>query len=370
MRNEKLLSETIAFLRFPLIVAVVFAHSNFFEKGLYANGIKYAFEGSGVEIIEYIVRLTYYVLPRITVPVFFLISGFLFFYSIKEFDKATYTKKLSKRVQSLVIPYFLWNFIAIAVKFCLSYSSKSVEIHFTLRRLLNTLFYCDNFNGIFVLVSGPNKPPYPIDVPLWYIRDLFLMVLISPLLYYLIKKIGGSLIIVLGILWYGIKTALNPEIGFIFMFIPSIFFFSWGAYYGINKLNFVEEFRRFKFLPLMWIVLAAADTYFRNVYIHYVENFVGVMAVVQIASLIVESGKVKIPRLLTESSFFIYALHILVLRRFAITLFELLNLPNNNFVLLTAYFVIPLLTISFCVLVYMILNRKAPLLCRLLTGGR
>lgn len=49
----------------------------------------------------------------VAVPVFFIISGYFFFYNTYLFDKETYIKKLKKRVKTLLIPYFLWNLLPV-----------------------------------------------------------------------------------------------------------------------------------------------------------------------------------------------------------------------------------------------------------------
>ena len=48
----------------------------------------------------------------VAVPVFFIISGYFFFYQTKVFGKETYFKKLKKRIRTLLIPYFLWNLVS------------------------------------------------------------------------------------------------------------------------------------------------------------------------------------------------------------------------------------------------------------------
>ena len=96
MKTDKLLSETISYLRFPLIVGVVFIHFNLLEKGFSANGIIYDLKGDDIFWgIRYVVRLFSDVLPSVSVPLFFMISGYLFF-NVDLFDRETYLKKSEK----------------------------------------------------------------------------------------------------------------------------------------------------------------------------------------------------------------------------------------------------------------------------------
>lgn len=43
----------------------------------------------------------------VAVPVFFIISGYFFFYNVKEFNSFVYVTKLKKRGRTLLIPYLL-----------------------------------------------------------------------------------------------------------------------------------------------------------------------------------------------------------------------------------------------------------------------
>ena len=49
----------------------------------------------------------------VAVPVFFIISGYFFFYQTKAFGKEAYSKKLRKRIKTLLIPYLLWNLLRV-----------------------------------------------------------------------------------------------------------------------------------------------------------------------------------------------------------------------------------------------------------------
>lgn len=76
MKNDELLSKTISYLRFPLTVGIVFIHFSLHE-GLEIHGIKHGLDNP--EWFFFIVYFISQVLARIGVPLFFVISGFLFF---------------------------------------------------------------------------------------------------------------------------------------------------------------------------------------------------------------------------------------------------------------------------------------------------
>ena len=53
-----------------------------------------------------------HVISRAAVPTFFLISGYYFFLNTR-FTLATYKDKLRKKIRTILLPYLLWNIIAI-----------------------------------------------------------------------------------------------------------------------------------------------------------------------------------------------------------------------------------------------------------------
>ena len=150
--NKKYLSETIGVLRFPLMVCVVLIHT------IIPNQAKHLFvDWFDSYVIESFVR--------IAVPLFFFISGFLFFYGVNVFGKSEYWYKLKKRVKRLLVPYLLWGVFAILVKYIFFLFGENCAY------LFDGYFKC-----IYYVLWNP------ISYQLWFVRDLFLVVLISPLI--------------------------------------------------------------------------------------------------------------------------------------------------------------------------------------------
>ena len=110
MDNEKLLSQTISLLRFPLTLGIFFIHFYLAKIGLTIHGVTY-----GLNNPEWFLYINVYfsgILTAVCVPFFFWISGLLFFYKT-DFSLPIYFKKLRRRFRSLFIPYILWNIIAV-----------------------------------------------------------------------------------------------------------------------------------------------------------------------------------------------------------------------------------------------------------------
>ena len=110
---DELQSRVIAFLRFPLIVGVVFIH-NYRPSIIVGNEVM----GSETHMPTYsfIGQLFSQYIGWISVPLFFFFSGFLFFYKA-DYSLQTYIYKIKRRISTLLIPYLFWN--ASPVLYCL-----------------------------------------------------------------------------------------------------------------------------------------------------------------------------------------------------------------------------------------------------------
>ena len=103
--NNAEISKIIDFLRFPATVLVVLLHAyttlqmtSAMEMSLYTN-------------VSSCISLC---LGEIGVPLFFTISGYLFFLNYSKYD---YYRKIKTRTKSLLVPYLIWNTFFICVYF-------------------------------------------------------------------------------------------------------------------------------------------------------------------------------------------------------------------------------------------------------------
>ena len=122
-------------------------------------------------------------------PVFFFLSGFFAGHRSKEvLTWRGYCALLVKKLQSLVMPYICWNLLFIV--FYLSVASIIPRIGQRVASFrLNTPW------GFFNLLLGISRQP--IDAPLWFIRDLFIIFCFMPLLVWVLKRARWLLVAVL-----------------------------------------------------------------------------------------------------------------------------------------------------------------------------
>jgi hypothetical protein len=92
---------------------------------------------------------------------------------------------------------------------------------------------------------------------------------------------------------------------------------------------------------------------------------------VNLVAWLLENNKIKVNATLAGSSFFIFALHYLIIGDIGKFAFTMLHIPENNpLAMLALYFLVPIIVTAICLGLYVALKRIAPKLCAVLTGGR
>lgn len=372
MTDKKLMSETISALRFPLMVGVVFIHFNISE-GMELQSVVYGTDMPSWFV--YMVNLLSDVLPSVGVPLFFLMSGYLFFRSGLTAD--AYKSKLKKRARTLLVPYLLWNTIAflyVALRFlpCFdSLHSKTINIDWSIWRIVACYW-----NGRLSPFADPDaiiEPQHwmsPIDPPMWYVRDLMIMMLLAPLFYFLIKKAGWYAVVFFGVAWY----IIHPyPLGHICYLLAAAFFFSWGACYAVRGIDFVASMRSFRLAPWLFVPLAVVDMVTKDqaysLYIHNIAIVLGIFTAVSLTATLLERGRLRVNKFLADASFFLFALHMIFIADVGKVITKLMFVDSPWF-MTALYFCVPIITITICLSLYWLLRRYAPSLCALLTGGR
>ena len=105
MNNNFLI--VIKSIRFPLIIGVILIHSVIIKSDEAIN--------MGYSILGYSTKLMCEILPQFCVPMFFAISGYLFFYNLDKFSTRQYLNKIKRRFHTLFIPYLFWNLVVESV---------------------------------------------------------------------------------------------------------------------------------------------------------------------------------------------------------------------------------------------------------------
>lgn len=367
--EHELLLSTISWLRFPLIIAVVFIHLN---PNVDIQLINYK-ELKWIDLYRLIATLCSHVIPIIAVPCFFMFSGFLYFFKMKEWNKTVYLTKTKKRIYTLVIPYILWNMIPIFLN--ILYKTILGDLDGYLATIvdggvLKVFWNYHEAEEYINLLGWKYKVYYPINIPLWFLRDLIVVVILSPLVYYFVRNTKYYGVILLGVLYYFRIWVFIPGFS-----IQCLFFFSFGAYFSINKKSFITVFNRNKEIWfIMMLTSIVLVTYYDNTYMNAVfyPMFIisGIASVVIIISNLLLNGKVKVNQYLAKTSFFIYVMHTVFFLSFFMKLLNYVFPEESVFLMILKYFLTPLFVAISCLFLYGVMRKIAPRILMILTGGR
>ena len=161
----------IPLLKLLLILGVIVIHSNI------QNYIPSDYSNAGLNIIGYIVSLA-----RASVPSFFIISGYLFFYGVKKFTFGVYQEKIFRRAKTLLLPYILWNI------FCASlFLFKVCVLKFPgLGIIENGNVDWIKFIEGFIFIEQADG--YPYAFAFWFIRNLIAFVILTPAVWLVARR--------------------------------------------------------------------------------------------------------------------------------------------------------------------------------------
>lgn len=328
------------------------------------NG-KLLFDGWDAPVYHSIDFVFVHNICKIAVPLFFFISGFLFFIKDENFIIKTYIHKLKKRFKSLFIPYIVWNMLVLLLYMLVQNLIPSMT---TGRNKLISDYTIHDYIMSFWSMSFINKDGVsgPIDSPLWFVRDLMVMSLLSPLIYWIIQK--TKLFLPLFAL---VAYVLGYDTGIHGLSTSAIFFFSIGAFCGINKIDFGRFAKdNLKYTLPLYIILIVLACIFKNklLYIDSLSVMGGILLICGVVSFLVSNCKFKIKPYLSASTFFIFASHNEVLKVF-VRLASKYGIQSDIYYCI-AYFICPFITLCLLLSVYRILSKYTPRLASVLSGGR
>lgn len=320
---------------------------------------------------------------------FFLFAGYLFFIRYDSFGMKEYITSIRHKSRTLFIPYILWCTIASVLSIIQSGSFDTIDTN-----LITDLYWCGHgarftvtpFGNVIPLISSPS-----CNGVLWFIRDLIVMFLLSPLVW-LIGKLSPRITIPLLLLCALLHVGI-PYIG-----SDAPIWFTLGAIFAIRHIDFVSFSHRHALqLISIWGVLAVIymvmHHYFDPHHLAYgaksilektLTSTIGVFAYIAIAynclypkkignvTYFIGFCKKPINRwliLLSPTSFFLYMVHFLPGLEENFHLTSTL-ISNQEWEKTLDYLSTSLIKITVIPLLFFAMRRYTPRLLSILTGGR
>lgn len=338
-------SQKIKVLNLILILMVVYIHSYYLEAESnhpLALGIQLMCSGYGLSCVAN--------------SLFFFFSGLLFFNGIESVKDCF--PKIKKRIRSLLVPYIIWNVIFVIwymVLQNLPYIGVLIKDD-----MLCRVFQPNIFASLYELFW------IPANFPLWFLRDLMIMVAVSPLLYFVIKYIK----------WFAplLFVLVSP---FVALHI-SPFFLLGGCVAMHSSLEEISE----KLIGGEKTFVAAAIYLGYSVvqiwmkehhpYVSFVVCLCGIITIWElydwIESKLLLKSKLSSLKFALGYSFFIYLFHepaFNIIKKLGL---KVLGVHEWSLILL--YLINPLIMCAIAIMVAKLLQRFTPKMYSILVGGR
>jgi peptidoglycan/LPS O-acetylase OafA/YrhL len=342
------LSKVITWLRLPLILFIILLHSYTVVR----------LEGNHDIYFKIVYPFSLWI-GETGVPAFFFISGYLFFLSRK-----SYTQKLKNRFHSLFIPYFLWNAMLLVFYLAAYAAGYPQDIN---HRSIATFSFVDYLRLFWDRGTYDEGNFVPLLCPFWYIRNLLIMSLFSPILYYIIKYVREVFLI--SVLAWWLLTFNNA-------FIPqTILFFCLGAYFSIHNINPLELVSTNKlFFGSLFGLCAITDVAMHTgwhtsfaLQAHRISLIFNIPALLLLSEFFLKKGFTNTA--LSSAAFIVFAVHypiVVILGKFCVALFA--DASDNIHILL--FFIRAIVTTFLSLCVYWLLNKYFPNIKNLLSGNR
>lgn len=337
-------SRTIANLRFPLMLGVVLCHIVVIDPKVATS--------LGMNFVAYFVELMTYKATAPCVPLFFFISGYLFF--LKFGDKFTivdYASQLKKRLRTLVVPYVFWNLVVLGY---------FAFLHKCVPSLINPAF-----NNVYQFSLSELCRTFwdfpggqPICYQFWFLKDLLLAVILSPILFMLLKY-GRWYFLVLLVVTYIYDIRIFPH-------QMMLTFFSLGAGFAIHKWDFVAISKKWVKVsaPLFVILVTYASMSSGWGIERGLVTITGGMTFIYGASKLGNQNGT-----LGESAFFVYAFHgfpVLMLSKIIVAILK----PSTSVMWIICYIGCFITIVLLSLYVYTYMKRFFPKFTSFITGGR
>lgn len=297
-----------------------------------------------------------FIFTRVAVPLFFIISGALFY---RNYTPQVYGRKLKSRVKTLLIPYFCWNilmmlFNAVATVFFSRYFIGRKAFVFSLPTILKGFFH------------------YEYNNPFWFVFALMVFAVFAPVIYPILRNRWVALAAIAA-LWLLSDRGLGlPEP--LFFDRTCIIYYMVGGALGIHGWNvFSAPSKKSLRIPASFCLMLCWG-YEYGIYRELYQVTPGITVGVHIltalsfwvcADAVCERVRARV---FMEHSFWVYAMHMNVSA--VITKLIYLAGPKHWAMAIPNFLVTTVLTLTAIEFTCWFLRRFLPPVYRLLCGSR
>lgn len=348
-------SKKITALRYILMSLVIFGHNNYtaltvgsdivFNQSLFGKWVQLLISDG---------------IARGAVPVFFAMSSFLLF-----FKNDTYIIMLKKKAKSLLLPFILWPLLNMLFFAIIKMIGDCTRIGF-LSGVGNYDFLTWSTKDWFGNFFGYVNDGVLYLSQFWFMRDLIVLVILSPVLSFLYDKFKVVYIsIIIFTEFIGVYTY--------FVLPESLFYFSVGMIWAKSNKDLFEIIKKIHFYEIipvflgLWFILWKLN--FAMISTVTLMAFSCGIMLLKFSELLIKNEKIyNALAYLAKYSFFLYAVHIKILRSIIRTTWLKVFPMKNGFFCLFEYFGVTITIIVVGTVIGIILKKMCPKFFVLLSG--
>ena len=364
--SGKHLSQTISFARISLIVGLVFLHYETFP-----NSRVSPFRGFDPTQHQFATYVNSFVLFFFfsVVPLLSMISGWLFF-SFSSNPSAGAPQalwiRIRRRFVSLYLPLAFWNALFLLAMLAVFRLSPDYPLLEELNIRFETAGALDYVNAVFGLTQ------HPVGFQFWFVRDLFLTVLVSPLLWLILRTAPIIGAVALGLVW------ITGDDLWIFFRTDVLFFFYMGGLVRMRGWPVEIGWRAtlvFLAIYLALVAIRASIPYFLTEptsLLYAATRGMRLFGVIACWGLFLKTAPTRLGGVVARYgglAFFLHAAHYPLLAEVKILLWPLLPAETDGW-MLAHYAASVLVTVAVGLSAGIVVARLLPKGFELLNGGR
>jgi succinoglycan biosynthesis protein ExoH len=357
------LSQTIGFARIALIVGLVFLHYEWFPNGRISpfRGLDPMQNQIATFVQSFVLFFFFSVVPLLST-----VSGWLFFSFLAD-PASSLASRIRRRFASLYLPLVFWNTVFLGILMLLFYAAPDYPLLGEMNIDFNSAGAMDYVNAVFGITA------HPIGFQFWFVRDLFVTVLVSPLLWLLLTRAPMVGAVLLGACWI-----LGHDL-WIFFRTDVVFFFYVGGLIRLRGVPVEIGARATLIFLATYVLLCALRTLApyvvgdNNPYELQVATrgmrLVGVLACWGLFQRIALTNIGGVVARYGGLAFFLHAAHYPLIAEVKLILWDLL--PSETQPWMLAHYVVSVaITVAIGIGLGLVLTRFAPKVFALFNGGR
>ncbi|MEZ0473797.1 acyltransferase family protein [Luteimonas salinilitoris] len=360
------LSQTINFARIALIVGLVFLHYH-----AYPNSRTSPFDGMDVAEHPVATFINSFVLFFFfsVVPLLSMVSGWLFFALPVDNPGAVLNQRIRRRFVSLYLPLVFWNLLFLAILAILYAQSPHHPLLDQVNLRFGSAGWLDYLNAVFGITQ------HPVGFQFWFVRDLFVTALVSPVLWWVLRHAPLLGMAVLGAAWLAGSGLL------IFFRADVAFFFYLGALLRLRGTPLQIDRNVALVLLAVYVALvalrAAAPMFIdfdgaRPALLTLATRLMRLVGVLAVWGMFLQIAPTRLGARIASYSglaFFLHAAHFPLIAQIKIVLWRWVPTPSDAW--MVAHYVASVMaTVAIAIGVGLLLARGLPRAFALVNGGR